>query len=92
MLRFSNEVKIHKVKEIKMLLNFKNGTIIGLDKDGERLVEKIKNEKLTNFNNINSKEKELLDILKENDFFDDNKNNKNVEKEEINFYIHVIGK
>lgn len=62
-----NNVKIFKVKGISIIANRNNGMVIGLDREGEEVVDLLKNNRIE-ISSLSDNQKELYKVLKENDF------------------------
>lgn len=85
MVRFGDNVKIFRVKNIQIIANKNNNIIIGVDREGEELIAAIEAGKSDSLS-LSEKQKILLEELKNNDFFDSTY----TEKNELNaVYLHV---
>lgn len=62
-----NNVKIFKVKGITIIANRNNGMVIGLDREGEEVVDLLKNNRIE-ISSLSDNQKELYKVLEENDF------------------------
>lgn len=64
-----NNVKTFKVKGITIIANRNNGMVIGLDREGEEVVDLLKSN-LIEISSLSDNQKELYKVLEENDFFE----------------------
>lgn len=62
-----NNVKTFKVKGITIIANRNNGMVIGLDREGEEVVDLLKSN-LIEISSLSDNQKELYKVLEENDF------------------------
>lgn len=62
-----NNVKIFKVKGITIIANRNNGMVIGLDREGEEVVDLLKSNRIE-ISSLSDSQKELYKVLEENDF------------------------
>ena len=62
-----NNVKTFTVKGITIIANRNNGMVIGLDREGEEVVDLLKSN-LIEISSLSDNQKELYKVLEENDF------------------------
>lgn len=85
MIRFGNNVRIFRVKNIQIIGNRNNNMVVGVDKEGEQLIASIVKEEVDT-DILSEKQKKLLNILEENGFLNNNfKRRENIDS----VYLHV---
>lgn len=68
-----NQVKLWNMKGIDILLNFGNGSLVGLEEESITFIEKLKNEEINDYSLMTIEQKELLEFLLENEFVSEHK-------------------
>ncbi|MDR3596032.1 radical SAM/SPASM domain-containing protein [Clostridium sp.] len=87
-LAFSKDVRKFNIKGITLIANTANGSIMGLNENGNEIINKIESNSEINLNDLDKNQREIILTLEENDFLlnDDYK----LKEYEINSaYLHV---
>ena len=89
--KFHSDVKKFNLDGIPIIGNFRNQIVIGLDQTGVELVSKIESDQVnkTNQDILSKKEKELLEALEKNNFFETKLENKQDRCLISTAYLHV---
>lgn len=67
---FDKNVRMFEIEGIKMIGNTANGSIIGLDDDGDELVQKLMNNQSLTEEDLNEKTVQILECMKDLGFFE----------------------
>lgn len=67
---FDKNVRMFEIEGIKMIGNTANGSIIGLDDDGDELVQKLMNDQSLTEEDLNEKTVQILECMKDLGFFE----------------------